>query len=154
MIDYTKFRLSLKRLEEQYENYRHLDPSLPRLTYEAVPESVVKRFKTCFSSLQQVLKRFMAEELGIPDVPNSPKPLLRLANENGLLAGRGEDWLDYARHRDETANDYSVEKAARCLKALPGFIQGAIELYQTMTSRSWTLTSSRTAPPSSGRSTR
>lgn len=153
MVDYTKFRLSLKRLEEQYENYRHLDPSLPRLTYEAVPESVVKRFKTCFSSLQQALKRFMAAELGVPDVPNSPRPLLRLANENGLLPGRVEDWLDYARHRDDTANDCSVEKAAGCLGAIPGFIQGAIELYQTMTSRHWTLTSSRTAPPSSGRST-
>lgn len=153
MIDYTKFRLSLKRLEEQYENYRHLDPSLPRLTHEAVPESVVKRFRTCFSSLRKVLKRYMAEELGIPDVPNSPRPLLRLANKNGLLAGRVEDWLDYARHRDDTANDYSAEKAARCLRAIPGFIQGAIELYQTMTSPSRTLTSSRTAPPSSGRST-
>lgn len=147
MIDYTKFRLSLKRLEEQYENYRHLDPSLPRLTYQAVPESVVKRFKACFSSLQEALKRYMAEELGIPDAPNSPGPLLRLANENGLLGGRVEDWLDYARHRDDTANDYSIEKASRCLRAIPSFIQAAIGLYQTMTGRRWTLTPSRTAPP-------
>lgn len=137
MIDYTKFRQSLRRLEEQYENYQHLDPSLPRLTYEAVPESVIQRFETCFDSLWKVLKRYMAEELGVPDLPNSPKPLLRLANENDLLAGRVEDWLDYAGHRVDTAHDYSVEKAARCLEAIPGFIQGATELYQTMTGRSW-----------------
>lgn len=137
MIDYTKFQLSLKRLEEQYENYRHLDPSLPRLTHEAVPESVIQRFETCFDSLWKVLKRYMAEELGVPDVPNSPKPLLRLANENNLLAEPVEDWLDYARHRVDTAHDYSVEKAARCLEVIPEFIQGAIALYQTMTGRSW-----------------
>lgn len=137
MIDYTKFRLSLKRLEEQYENYRHLDPSLPRLTCEAVPESVIQRFETCFDSLWKVLKRYMAEELGTPDVPNSPKPLLRLANENDLLAGSVEDWLDYARHRVDTSHDYSVEKAARCLEVIAGFIEGAIGLYQTMTGRSW-----------------
>ena len=137
MIDYTKFRMSLKRLEEQYENYRHLDPSLPRLTYEAVPESVIQRFETCFDSLWKVLKRYLAEELGVPDVPNSPKPLLRLANENDLLADRVEAWLDYARHRVDTSHDYSVEKAARCLEVVPGFIQGAIDLYQTMTGRRW-----------------
>ena len=137
MIDYTKFRRSLKRLEEQYENYRHLDPSLPRLTHEAVPESVIQRFETCFDSLWKVLKRYMTEELGAPDLPNSPKPLLRLANENGLLAGGVEAWLDYARHRVDTSHDYSVEKAARCLEVVPGFIQDAIELFQTMTGRRW-----------------
>ncbi len=137
MIDYTKFRQSLRRLEEQHENYRHLDPSLPRLTYEAVPESVIQRFRTCLDSLWKVLKRYMAEELGVPDLPNSPKPLLRLANENDLLTGRVEDWLDYAGHRVDTAHDYSVEKASHCLEAIPGFIQGATELYQTMTGRSW-----------------
>ena len=137
MIDYSKFRLSLQRLEEQHENYRHLDPSLPRLTHEAVPESVIQRFETCFDALWKVLKRHMAEELGVPDLPNSPKPLFRLANENGLLAGPVERWLDYAGHRVDTSHDYSVEKAARCLEAVPGFVDGAIALYQTMTGRSW-----------------
>lgn len=137
MIDYTKFQLSLKSLEEQYENYRHLDPSLPRLTYEAVPESVVRRFKTSFDSLWKALTRYMTEEMGVPDVPSSPKPLLRLASESNLLIGPLDDWLDYARHRVDTAHDCSVEKVARCLGVVPGFVQGAIELYQTMTGRSW-----------------
>ncbi len=137
MIDYTKFERSLKRLEEQYENYRHLDPSLPRLMHEAVPESVIRRFETCFDSLWKVLKRYMAEELGIPDLPNSPRPLLRTANENNLLTGPVEDWLDYSRHRVETSHDYSIEKAARCLEVIPGFVRGAAALYQTMTGRRW-----------------
>ena len=140
MIDYTKFQLSLKRLEEQYENYRHLDPSLPRLTSEAVPESVVRRFKTSFDSLWKVLRRYLAEELGVPEVPSSPKPLLRLASESDLLVGPLEDWLDYARHRVEIAQDCSVEKVARCVER-----RSALRVV---------LTSSRTAPPASGRSRR
>ncbi len=137
MIDYTKFRLSLRRSEEQYENYRHLDPGLPRPTWEAVPESVIQRFETCFDSLWKVLKRYMTEELGLPNLPNSPKPLLRLANENDLLTDPVEDWLDYAGHRVDTAHDYSVEKAARCLEPIPSFIRGAKRLHETMTGEGW-----------------
>ena len=33
-IDYTKFRLSLERLEEQYNNYQNLDESLSKLNQD------------------------------------------------------------------------------------------------------------------------
>ena len=48
MIDYDKFQMSLKRLEEQHENYQQLDASLPELTQEAIAESVIQRFETCY----------------------------------------------------------------------------------------------------------
>ena len=53
MIDYSKFRSSLKRLEEQYENYRRLDTSLLDLTQDGIAESVVQRFKTCYGCLKK-----------------------------------------------------------------------------------------------------
>ena len=53
MIDYSKFQSSLKRLEEQYENYRRLDTSLLDLTQDAIAESVVQRFKTCYGCLKK-----------------------------------------------------------------------------------------------------
>ena len=37
MIDYDKFRLSLKRLEEQYQNHREQDDTLPDLTERPLP---------------------------------------------------------------------------------------------------------------------
>ena len=73
MIEYDKFRMSLKRLEEQYENYREPDDSLSDLTQEAVAESVIQRFETCYDCLWKVLKRYLIEELGIADAPTSPK---------------------------------------------------------------------------------
>ena len=132
MIDYEKFQMSLKRLEEQHENYRTLDPSLPHLTKEGIAESVVRRFKACYDCLWKVLKRYLIEGLGIADLPNSPKGVFRLAFENGMFAAPLEDWLNYADKRVGTTHDYSGEKAEACLEITSDFIDDAIGLYQTM----------------------
>ena len=132
MIDYDNFRMSLKRLEEQHENYHTVNPSLPYLIQEAVAESVIRRFKTCYDCLWKVLKRYLIYELGIADAPNSPKPIFRLANENNLFAVSIEVWLRYADARVDTTHDYDGEKAKACLAIMPDFIDDAIGLYQTM----------------------
>ena len=137
MIDYDKFLLSLERLEEQHENYRMPDDALPELIQEAIAESVIQRFETCYDCLWKVLKRYLTEELGIPDVPNSPKPVLKLAYENDLFAASMEQWLLYADARTSTAHDYSGEKAQACLKIIGDFIDDAIGLYQTMSGETW-----------------
>ena len=67
MIEYDKFQMSLKRLEEQYENQRETDASLPELFREAIAESVIQRFETCYDCLWKVLKRYLIEELGLAD---------------------------------------------------------------------------------------
>ena len=59
MIDYDKFQKSLKRLERQYANYRNPDASLSGLNREAVAESVIRRFETCYECLWKELKRRM-----------------------------------------------------------------------------------------------
>ena len=137
MIDYDKFRLALKRLEEQHENLLRLDPSLPGLMREAVAESVIQRFETCYDCLWKVLKRYLTEGLGLADVPNSPKPILRLAYENNLIAGPLEQWFGYLKARVNTSHDYSGEKAQSCLRIMPDFISDAIKIYQTMSGTRW-----------------
>ena len=137
MIDYGKFQLSLKRLEEQYANYQNLDDTLPGLTQEAIPESVIQRFETCYDCLWKILRRYLIEELGIPEVPSSPKPIFRLASENNLFTASVEQWLRYADSRIDTSHDYSGEKAQACLEIMGDFIDDAIGLYQTMTGETW-----------------
>ena len=137
MIDYEKFRLSLKRLEEQHENYRHQDSGLSELTREGIAESVIQRFETCYDCLWKVLKRHLNEGLGIAEPPNSPKPLIRLAHENGLFASPLQQWLQYADARIDTSHDYDGEKATACLELMPDFIDDAIGLYQTMSGAAW-----------------
>ena len=137
MIDYDKLRKSLKRLEQQYANYRTLDDSLSALNREAVAESTIQRFETCYDCLWKVLKRYLSEGLGLADAPNSPKPVFRLAYENDLFAAPLEQWLDYADKRLGTAHDCGGEKAQACLEIVGNFIADAVGLYRTMSGETW-----------------
>ena len=137
MIEYDKFQMSLKRLEEQHANQQESAASLPKLIQEAIAESVIQRFETCYDCLWKVLKRYLIEELGIADAPNSPKPIFRLAHQNDLFAASPEQWLRYADARVDTAHDYDGEKAQACLELMPDFIDDAIGLYQTMSGETW-----------------
>ena len=136
-IDYTKFKNSLKRLEEQNENYQSMDTSLPDLMKEAISESVIQRFETCFDSTWKVLKRYLSEELGLLDIPNSPKPILRSANDNELLSSDIEQWFDYLDARNGTAHDYSEDKANVSLEMANLFVDDAIGIYQTLSGETW-----------------
>ncbi len=137
MIEYEKFQKSLKHLELQHQNYKGLDSELPELMQEAVAESVIQRFETCWDCLWKVLKRYLAEEIGLPEVPNGPNPILRLANENNLLSGSMDRWLSYAKARVDTTHDYSGEKALDALELMGDFVDDAIGLYQTMSGETW-----------------
>jgi diadenosine tetraphosphatase ApaH/serine/threonine PP2A family protein phosphatase len=85
MIDYGNIQKALKHLELQLRNHQGMDASLDTLTREAIAESVIQRFETTYDCLWKVLKRHLGEVLGLADLPNSPKPLLRIAAENRLL---------------------------------------------------------------------
>jgi nucleotidyltransferase substrate binding protein (TIGR01987 family) len=132
MIDYGKFEKALKHLESQFGHYKTLDPSLPDFLQEAMAESVIQRFETGYDCLWKVLKRYLIEELGLPEVPNSPKPIFRRAHENRLLLGKVEDWIDYADLRVATAHDDSGEKAQQALQRMDDFIRDARALQQRL----------------------
>lgn len=139
MIDYSKLKKSLKHLDLQYENYTNAQyrAELSELDKEGIAESTIQRFETCYDTLWKTLKRYLVEELGIPEVPNSPKPILRLAFDNQLFASPIEQWLKYADARINTAHDYDGDKAVQCLMLMKDFIDDAIGLYQTMEGGSW-----------------
>lgn len=137
MIDYGNFRKSLKNLEVQHEHRKHLDPALPQFIHEGLAESVIQRFETCYDVLHKVLRRHLQEELGVPDVPTGPRPIFRLADENGLLASPFSQWDQYVAARIGTTHDYSGEKAQQALELVESFIDDAIGLYQTMAGETW-----------------
>lgn len=136
-IDYSKLRLSLQRLEEQYANFRSTEVPRPQLDQEAVSESVIQHFKICYDCLWKVLRRYLIDGLGIPDVPNSPKPIFRLAHQNNLFRLPIDQWLVYADRRIDTACDYDGEKAKACFEVVPDFIGDAKDLCQTMSGGTW-----------------
>jgi nucleotidyltransferase substrate binding protein (TIGR01987 family) len=145
MIDYSKFRKSLKNLELQYANYSasEIRTELSGLDKEGLAESVIQRFEVCYDSAWKITKRYLVEISGLPNVPNSPKPILRLADENDLLTNEEsndtlERWLNYADILSGTSHDYAAEKAESCLAAVDDFIRDAIFLYQKLTAELWT----------------
>jgi len=139
MIDYDKLHKSLKHLELQWANYCQSEQrvELTVLDRETLAESAIQRFETAYDTLWKHLKRYLVEELGLPDAPNSPKPILRLAAENNLLTAPLEKWMQYANARTATAHDYSGEKAEECLGIIADFLNDATGLYQTLSGHSW-----------------
>lgn len=139
MIDYSKLTRSLQQLQRQLSNHQAaaLRTELSELDREGIAESVIQRFETCYDTLWKILKRYLTEVMGVPDVPNSPKPVLRLAFENHLLPSPIEQWLSYADARTATAHDYSGEKARACLLLMPAFVADAIALHTTLTEQTW-----------------
>jgi len=93
--------------------------------------------KSMIDYSKKVLKRYLNENLGIPDLPNSPKPLFRIAFSNQLFPSV-EQWLVYADARVETSHDYSGEKAQATIDIAHTFTKDAATLYQKMTGKSWT----------------
>ena len=123
-------------MSEQLQNLQESGnrPELTNLDREALRESVIQRFELAYELTWKFLKRYMTEVLGLTDVPSSPKPIFRLADQNGLLDARIEAWLTYANARINTAHDYSGEKAQATLTLLPEFLIDAQQVYRSMTS--------------------
>lgn len=139
MIDYEKFKKSLKNLEVQFENYKTLEhrKDLGELDKDAVAESVIHRFEICYDSLWNVLKKYLSEELAIPLINNSPKYISKIAFENSIITSDLEKWFKYIEVRIGTTHDYSENKALKALAVMEDFINDAIGLYRTMTGLTW-----------------
>ena len=139
MINYEKLQKFLKHLELQFANYQMAQnrPELTDIDREAIAESVIQRFETCYDTLWKTLKHHLIEETDLAEIPNSPKPVFKLAGQNKALPSPVEKWIAYANARTDTAHDYSGEKAAETRLIVKDFIDDAIGLYQTMTGTIW-----------------
>ena len=136
-IDYSNFKAALKNLETQHEHLLELPPTFPTYVHEGMAESVIQRFETCYDALWKVLRRHLIEVFGIAEVPNSPRPILRIADENGLLAAGADQWDLYAQTRIDTSHDYDKMKAAGAISIMPAFIGDATKLCSVMTGEPW-----------------
>ena len=135
MFDDTRLRSSLMRLREQHENYRQDNPARSRLDREAIAESVVRRFGTCYECLWRALNCYMFESFGNSQIPNSPKLTFQLANEYRLLPTPVEQWLRYAEARVDTSHDCDSSKVRDCLVLVQDFIVDATNLHETISGK-------------------
>jgi len=99
-MNYDKLQKSLRHLELQYRNLESQGAraELNYLDREAIQESVIQRFVVCYDMMWKHIRRHLIDELGLPerDMPNSPKPVFRIAHQNHLLADI-DAWLNMCR---------------------------------------------------------
>lgn len=133
----ANLRKTLANLEAQYDHLNNLPADSATLTIEGIRESVIQRFEICYDTAWKTLKRYLAEQSAITEVPNSPKPVFLLADEYDLLAHSGKRWQQYAQMRIDTTHIYDAEKAAAALALIPDFLADAITLYERMTGEPW-----------------
>jgi nucleotidyltransferase substrate binding protein (TIGR01987 family) len=136
MLDISNFEKALDNLDLQYANWKRLPgrQGLLPLDMEAIEESVVQRFEYTYDTAWKALKHYMSEVIGLPDLPNSPKPIFRIAGENDCLAAPVENWIDYANARVGTSHDYSNQKEDDVLTLSGRFIPDARALLANMKS--------------------
>ncbi len=136
-VDYGNFQRSLKNLEVQHGHLLNLSLEYPPFVHEGMAESVIQRFETCYDMLWKTLRRYLIDSLGLPDVPNSPRPIIRIADQNNLLAAGGEQWDRYIQTRIDTTHDYDQAKAENAIEIMPEFIADAVGLYTKLTGEVW-----------------
>ena len=136
-VDLATLRTVLDNLEEQHNHLRHLESDTPRLTREGITESVIQRFEICYDITWKTLRRFLIEELRIPDIPNSPKPIFRIAAENRLVGDAGQRWQDYSRTRIQTTHMYNQEIVDSAIALIPAFLRDAANLAECMERGTW-----------------
>ena len=133
-FDYEKLAKSLERLREQYAFLKSHRQTLSGNLKEAVEESVIQRFETCFDTLHKHLRRYL-EDQGLTNVPSSPKPIFRLAHENNLIENL-DDWIDgdesYVQTRIHTAHNDSMEKSQKALGKVGNFIRDTTIIFENM----------------------
>lgn len=134
-VNHEKLELTLARLREKYADYQEMDARLElrESDKDSIRESLIQRYATCFETLSGHIRKNLAEQQLLVHVPNSPKPLFRLAHETGLIDKEIlEHLFDYARTRVHVGHDYSMENTEDALSKIDGFIQDASEVYETM----------------------
>ncbi len=136
MISYVKLEKSLTLLQEQNNRLLSVTDDQEEWIVEAVKESIIQRFEICWDTLWKTLRRYLREEIGVPEVTNRPNPILHLAHENAILSPSIEQWLHYAQLRVQTSHDYNEEKAEEALTYVTSFIHHAAILYKTMSGKS------------------
>ena len=135
--DYDKLKKSLTRLAARHKEWLEClsRPELRDSDREAIKESCVHRFRSCYDTIREHLRKHLIE-IGVSKVPYSSKDLFRMSAESGLIEDT-EDWFNYTAKRTNTTHDYDEAKTEEALMVIPSFIEDTIDLYEIMTNEEW-----------------
>ena len=135
-MDFHQFKQAIIRFEEMINAYKDDRADLPEVYRDAVQDSLVKRFEYTLEVAWKSCKRYLREE-GFPEATvGSPKAIMRVAAETGIIRD-ADNWIRYIDARQKTSHDYSETKADHLLAIVDDFYEDAIGLYQALSGESW-----------------
>lgn len=127
-MDYSQLKNTIQRFGEMLEALDGNDKRSP-IEQEAVQDSLVKRFEYTIETTWKTCKRHLEEEGFAEAATGSPKSIIRLAAQRGII-DNPERWFDYLRYRQNTSHDYSCDKAEAVLEITGDFYKDAMKLYK------------------------
>ena len=137
MIDYTNFGKTLRSLVRNWNKYQNLPADINSDDLEDHKLALIKAFEICYETMFKSMRRHMIEELGSTDNLAGNKPLIRNANESGLVRSSVEKWFQYVDIRNKVVHEYGIDRINDLAILLPDFISDAADMYQTMTGQPW-----------------
>lgn len=134
-MDFGQFKQAIMRLEEMISAYKGDRDDLPEVYRHAVQDSLVKRFGYTLEVAWKSCKRYLNEQGFSEAAAGSPKSIMRLAAEAGVIRSAAH-WIRYIDARQSTSQDYSQAKAGDLLAIVDDFYEDATALYQTLSAES------------------
>ena len=135
-MDFSQLKKAIQRFEEMLNAYNDGTAKRTELEQDAVKDSLVKRFEYTIEVAWKSCKRYLDEEGFSEAATGSPKSIMRLAAEAGIIPG-AESWIGYINASQSTSHDYSMKKADEVLAVAEEFFTDVVHLYQAMSGESW-----------------
>ncbi len=134
-MDFDQYKKAIHRFEEMLNPCRDDTADRTELEKDTIQDSLIKRFEYTLEVSRKSCKRYLNEEGFTEAATSSPKSIMRLAAEAGIVRS-AKDWTGYINARQITSHDYSEEKADQVLAVVDDFHENAITLFQTISGES------------------
>ena len=135
-MDYTQLKTALERFGEMLSAFHDKSAERSALERDAIKDSLVKRFEYSLEVAWKTCKRHLFEQGFAEARTGSPKSIMRLAAEAGVIAD-ATSWMSYINARQSNSHDYAEEKAADVLKVVDDFGRDAIVLCEKLSGLPW-----------------
>ncbi len=120
-MNYDQLKTAIIRFGEMLRAWQDQTARRSSLEQEAIQDSLVRRFEYTLEMSWKSCKRHLTEEGFSEAKIGSPKSIMRLAFESGVITNV-ENWINYINARQDTSHDYSGEKADRVLEIVNDFL--------------------------------
>ncbi len=121
VIDNTNL---IKALESLKKSMQKLSENKDDSIRDLIEDSCVKRFEYTLETSWKLMKRVLKKVYGKNEQELTVNNIFRFMQGYGFIEN-WENWKDYYAKRNDTSNEYNIEKSRELIKIIPQFIADA-----------------------------